>query len=113
MATRMATSTQSRTQTVLVCCNYEGKKFNVNLRPGMKTKDVIAEASKLINVPAERLSALWCGQVIQADMSIQVLVIPVITGHLVCCLGCAWQPSSYRSSSRAIKISRQPKFQSG
>jgi len=69
--------------TSLVCCNYEGKKFNVNLRPGMKTKDVIAEAARLINVPAERLSALWCGQVIQADMSIQVSVICVIkfAGH--------------------------------
>jgi len=101
----MATSMQA---TSLVCCNYEGKKFNVYLRPGMKTKDVIAEAARLINVPAERLSALWCGQVIQADMSIQVLVICVIkfAGHYIwCCLGCTWQPISNRSSSGATEIS--------
>ena len=66
----MATSMQANLQ--LVCCTYEGKKFNVNLRPGMKTRDVIAQAAKLINVPAERLSALWCGQVIKPEVNIQV-----------------------------------------
>jgi len=59
----------------LVCCNYEGKKFNVYLRPGMKTRDVIDEAAKLINVPPGRLSALWCGEVIQADRTIQVSLL--------------------------------------
>lgn len=59
-------------QLQVVCCTYEGKKFNVELREGMKTRDVIAEAAKTINVRPERLSALWCGQVIQPDMLLQV-----------------------------------------
>ena len=60
------------TQLQLVCCTFEGKKFNVHLREGMRTRDVIAEAAKKVNVRPDRLSVLWCGQVIQPDMPIQV-----------------------------------------
>lgn len=41
----------------------------------MKTKDVIDEAVRKINVPgvnSENLSVLWCGQVIKPDTPIQV-----------------------------------------
>ena len=62
----------ARTTLLMVCCTYEGKKFNVQLREGMKTRDVIAEAAKIINVSPQRLSALWCGNVIKPDMPIQV-----------------------------------------
>lgn len=64
----MATKVQSQ----LVCCTYEGKKFNVPLREGMRTSDVITEAAKIINIDARKLSVLWCGQVIKPDMLIQV-----------------------------------------
>ena len=60
------------TRLLLVCCTYEGKKFNIELREGMKTRDVIAEAAKIINVSPTSLSALWCGQVIKPDTPIQV-----------------------------------------
>ena len=63
----------ARTTTLqLVCCTYEGKKFNVPLREGMKTRDIIVEAARIVNVKPERLSVLWCGQVIKPDVPIQV-----------------------------------------
>lgn len=63
---------RTNVQLQMVCCSYEGKKFSVNLTEGMKTRDVIAEAAKTINVRPEQLSALWCGQVIGPDVPLQV-----------------------------------------
>ena len=65
-------ATRTGVQLQLVCCTYEGKKFNVQLREGMKTRDIITEAARIVNVEPRRLSVLWCGQVIQPDMPIQV-----------------------------------------
>ena len=51
----------------VVCCTYERKKIFVNLRPEMTTRDVIAEAAKLLSISAERavrLSAVRGGEVL-------------------------------------------------
>ena len=57
-----------------VLCTYEREKVNVNLRPGMTTKEVISEAAKLLNISAERadrLSAVRGGEVLQSDIAFQ------------------------------------------